>query len=84
MTALTWAGTVAGALIAVGTLLRWAVRRAIRFGTWAAAAVRLPTVVDDLAHSVTALSASVTTLSSTISAVHPRIPEENPRDLVPR
>lgn len=72
MNALTWAGTVAGALIAIATVLHWTVRRAMRLGNWLAAAVRLPDEVDRLAHSVTALSAAVRQLALTGQAVQHR------------
>jgi outer membrane murein-binding lipoprotein Lpp len=75
--ALTIAGTAAGALIAVGTVLHWTIRHAIRVGTWAAAAVRLPAVVDDLAVAVTTLSTSVTTLSTSVDQLQHQSTLEN-------
>lgn len=65
MNLFTWAGTVAGALIAVGTVVHWTIRRAIRVGTWVAAAVRLPAEVDRLAVAVTDLAAAVQVLAAT-------------------
>lgn len=66
MNALTWAGSSAAALIALGTLLRWLFGRIIRAAVWTSAAVRLPAVVDDLAQSVTDLALSVDSLSKSV------------------
>lgn len=76
MDAITWAGTVAGALIAVATVVHWTIRRAIRVGTWLAAAVQLPTEVDRLAASVTDLSAAVAVLADTIRPTTSEEPHE--------
>jgi hypothetical protein len=72
MGALVTAGTIAAALIAIGTLLRWAFRRTIRTATWMSAAIRLPTVVSHLARSVTDLSMSVTDLAESVDRLHHR------------
>jgi outer membrane murein-binding lipoprotein Lpp len=65
--ALTIAGTVAGALIAISTVLHWTIRHAVTAGAWLAAALRLPAEVDRLAASVTRLSTSVDALALTMT-----------------
>lgn len=70
MGALVWLGTAAGALIAVGTVLRWTLRRTIRAGAWLAALVRLPYEVAQLADSVHDLTNAVQILAGTIHT-HP-------------
>lgn len=65
MTDLTWAGTIAGALIAIATVLHWAITRAIRLGTWLAGAVELPTEVARLAVATTELTGAVQQLALT-------------------
>lgn len=74
MNTLTWLGTVAGTLIAVGTVLRWTLRRTLRAARWVAAVVRLPDVVDDLAHSVADLSTAVAALSASVDATRHESP----------
>ncbi|MGW3926340.1 hypothetical protein [Streptomyces sp. NPDC005093] len=72
MNALTWAGSAAAALIALGTLLRWLFRRIIRAAVWTSAAVRLPAVVDGLAVSVDSLALSVDSLALSVEQLqHP-------------
>lgn len=66
MNTLILAGTVSGALVAVGTVLRWTLRRTIRAGTWVAALVRLPREVAALSRSVTDLTDAVQILAGTI------------------
>lgn len=79
MNALTWAGTLAGALIAIGTLTRYLIRRTVRAAVWAAAAVRLPVTVDRLADTVTTLTGAVDRLTETVDRLQdPAIPEEFP------
>lgn len=56
MGAISWAGTVAGALIAVATVLRWTVRRIARSARWITAVVALPATLDRLSASVDALA----------------------------
>jgi hypothetical protein len=63
MSDVTWAGTIAGALIAIATVLHWTVKRAIQLGRWLAAAVQLPEEVGRLALSVTALTVAVQQLT---------------------
>lgn len=70
MNTLILAGTVSGALVAVGTVLRWMLRRTIRAGAWLAALVRLPGEVAALSRSVTDLTAAVQILAGTIHT-HP-------------
>lgn len=72
MNALLWAGTVAGALAAIGTVLRWTLRRLVRVGIWAAAVSALPDVVDQLARSVDQLARRVDQLQPSNNTVeHP-------------
>lgn len=66
MNALTWAGGVAGAVLAIGTLARYLIRRTVRAAVWAAAAARLPTVVEQLAGTVRTLTDSVDRLTSSV------------------
>ncbi len=66
MGAVTWAGTVAAALIAVGTVLRWTVRRVMRSARWVSAVVELPAKVDRLSCSVDALTRALTERPSTV------------------
>lgn len=66
MNALTLAGTLAGALIAIGTVARYLIRRTVRAAVWAAAAVRLPTTVDRLADTVTTLTGTVDRLTAAV------------------
>jgi hypothetical protein len=76
MSDITWAGTIAGALIAIATVLHWAITRAIRVGTWLAAAVQLPAEVDRLAGSVTQLTGAVQQLALTCQPYHRTDPVE--------
>ncbi|WP_399559105.1 hypothetical protein OG762_52415 (plasmid) [Streptomyces sp. NBC_01136] len=69
MGAVQWAGTVAAALIAVGTLLRWTVRRLVRGAHWAAAVIELPETVERLAVSVDTLTNSVDVLSRAVDGL---------------
>lgn len=71
MTDLTWAGTIAGALIAIATVLHWAVKKAIQLGRWLAAVVQLPDEVRRLAVSVTALTGAVQQLQQLLAG-HPQ------------
>ncbi len=86
MTALTWAGTLAGALIAIGTLARYLIRRVLRAAVWAAAAVRLPDTVTTLADTVTTLTGTVERLTDAVDRLtDPTSPEEFPRvEVLPR
>lgn len=61
-----WAGTAAAALIAIVTVVRWLMLRAIRGARWVAALIELPDTVDRLGHSVDTLTTSVNTLSRSI------------------
>lgn len=63
MFTLQWAGTAAAALIAIGTVLRWLVRRLVRGARWVGAVVELPETVDRLSASVDTLRVSVDRLS---------------------
>jgi hypothetical protein len=65
-----WAGGIAGALLAIGTLTRYLVRRTVRAAVWIAAAVRLPDTVDRLAVTVTALTDSVDRLTAAVDRQH--------------
>jgi hypothetical protein len=66
MFTLQWAGTAAAALIAIGTLLRWMVRRLVVTARWVSAVIELPETVDRLGDSVDILRTSVDTLSEVI------------------
>jgi len=79
MSAFTWAGTAAASLIAIGTVLRWIIRRAVRASAWIGALVALPSAVADLAAAVREHTAAarpcplLTPISEEPShAVHPR------------
>lgn len=74
MTGLVWAGTVAGALIAVGTVLGWTLRRLLRLGLWAAAISALPASVEQLGGAVSALSTSVEQLGCRVDQLQDRQP----------
>jgi hypothetical protein len=72
LNAIIWAGSLAGALLAVGALVRVVVRRLVAIGHWTTAALHLPAVVADLSHSVTDLSVSVADLSRSVDGLqHP-------------
>jgi hypothetical protein len=66
MFTLQWVGTLAGALIAVGTVLRWTLRRLVRGARWVGAVVELPETVDRLSTSVDTLRTSVDRLSAAV------------------
>jgi hypothetical protein len=61
-----WAGTAAAALIAIVTVVRWLILRAIRGARWVAALIELPETVDRLGHSVDTLTGSVDTLAEAL------------------
>jgi hypothetical protein len=65
---LQWVGTAAAALIAIGTVLRWTVRRLVRGVRWVGAVVELPETVDRLSTSVDTLRVSVDRLSVAVEA----------------
>jgi ABC-type sulfate transport system permease component len=74
MLTLQWAGTAAAALIAIGTLLRWTVRRLVRGARWIGAVIELPETVDRLGASVDTLTTSVNQLAHAVeqrSALEP-------------
>ena len=72
---ITYAGSVAAALLAIGALLRILFRRLVSTGHWIAAVVRLPAIVADLSTSVGALSSSVGDLSRSVDGLqHPAHP----------
>lgn len=73
---LQWAGMAAGALIAIGTVLRWTVRRLLRASRWVTAVIALPGTVDRLGQSVDTLTGSVDTLARALHR-HPAPVEEN-------
>jgi hypothetical protein len=66
---LQWAGTAAAALIAIGTVLRWTIRRLIRGARWTAAVIDLPDTVERLAVSVDTLTNSVDVLSRAVDGL---------------
>lgn len=68
MDTLKWAGTVAGALIALGTVARWAVLRLVRGARWVGAVIELPETVDRLGESVDTLRRSVDRLSVAVES----------------
>lgn len=70
MDALTVAGSIAAALIALGTVVRYLIRRTLRAAAWTAAAIRLPAEVERLSTSVTVLSVSVDRLTESLNR-HP-------------
>jgi len=74
MNTLTWAGGVAGALLAIGTLTRYLLRRAWRAGRWAVAAVRLPDTVDHLAVTVGTLTGAVDRLVTSVDCLQSHDP----------
>lgn len=57
--ALLLAGSIAGALIAIGTLARYLLRRAVRAAAWVAALIRLPDTLTELSAAVHGLAAAV-------------------------
>jgi hypothetical protein len=65
MSLLILLGTLAGALIAIGTVVRYAIRRLIRATVWAAAVVRLPDTLTELSTAVGSLAAAVDRLQPT-------------------
>jgi hypothetical protein len=65
---IVWAGGVSGALLAIGTLLRYVGRRLVVTATWTAEIVRLPHVVDGLSQSVDQLTTSVADLSRSVAS----------------
>jgi hypothetical protein len=67
---LQWAGTAAAALIAIGTLVRWTIRRLVLTARWVTAVIELPETVDRLAVSVDTLTTSVTTLSAAVDGMN--------------
>lgn len=83
MGGLQWAGTAAAALIAIGTVLRWTVRRLVRGARWAAAVIELPETVDRLSASVDTLTTSVDTLSRAVDGMNQTTTEENHRAVLP-
>jgi hypothetical protein len=66
MFTLQWAGTAAAALIAIGTVLRWMIRRLVLTARWVGAVIELPDTVDRLGDSVDTLRTSVDALSEVI------------------
>jgi hypothetical protein len=70
---LQWIGTAAAALIAIGTVLRWTVRRLFRAARWVGAVVELPETVDRLSTSVDTLTRSVDRLSAVVEAPRPTL-----------
>jgi hypothetical protein len=60
------AGTAAAALIAIVTVVRWLILRAVRGARWVAALIELPETVDRLGRSVDTLTTSVDVLSHTL------------------
>jgi outer membrane murein-binding lipoprotein Lpp len=68
MNALTWAGSAAAALLAIGTLVGYLLQRGLRAAVWVAAVVELPAAVDRLSTTVDQLAASVDQLQ------HPAAP----------
>lgn len=66
MNAVTWAGSIAGALLAIGTLVRYVIRRMIRAAVWVAAAVQLPEEVARLSDTVDRLTVSVAALATAV------------------
>lgn len=79
MSALMLLGSLAAALMAIGTLTRYVVRRVLRGAAWAAAAVRLPATVDRLADTVDVLTGTVGRLTTSVDELQQRVPE--PLDL---
>jgi outer membrane murein-binding lipoprotein Lpp len=73
--ALVWAGSIAGALIAIGTLARYLLRRLVRAAVWTAAAIRLPETVDRLSDTVNDLTTSVDRLTAAVDQLHPNVLE---------
>jgi hypothetical protein len=69
MNALTVVGTAAGTLIAVGTVLRFVLRRLGRFALWALALSQLPAAVSDLSGTVGELTSTVADLSRSVSTL---------------
>jgi hypothetical protein len=67
MGGLQWAGTAAAALIAIGTVLRWTIRRLVRGARWAAAVIELPETVDRLSTNVRDLTVAVDELSRVVA-----------------
>lgn len=70
---LQWAGATAAALIAIGTVLRWTLRRLVRGARWAAAVIELPETVDQLRHSVDSLAVSVERLAEEVDQMRPTL-----------
>lgn len=69
MNALTWAGGVAGAVLAIGTLLRYVLRRTLRAAAWIAAVIALPDNVRHLAETITTLSTTVDRLTESVDTL---------------
>jgi hypothetical protein len=69
MNGLTIAGTAAGALIALGTLLGYVARRVGRLALWALALAQLPDAVVALAGQVGELTATVADLSRSVDSL---------------
>lgn len=68
---LTWAGTLAASLIAIGTVARWSLNRLRRTARWTAAMIDLPDQVAELSGNVRTLTASVDTLARAVEARPP-------------
>ena len=64
------AGTSAGACIAIGTVLRWLLRRLVRGARWVTAVIELPETVDGLRGSVDTLTTSVDTLARAVDGMN--------------
>lgn len=73
---LQWAGTVAAALIAIATVLRWTWLRVVRGARWVTAVIDLPETVDRLGGSVDTLTVSVDTLAAALQRLP--VPVEEP------
>jgi hypothetical protein len=83
MGAVQWAGTVAAALIAIGTLLRWTLRRLLIATRWASAVITLPETVHHLSQSVETLTTSVDTLSTAVERLQNPTPSHEETFRVP-
>jgi ABC-type sulfate transport system permease component len=77
MGTLQWAGTAAAALIAIGTVLRWTLRRLVRGARWVAAVIELPETVDRLSLAVGTLTTSVDVLSRSVNGLSPATEEQS-------
>jgi hypothetical protein len=82
MGTLQWAGTAAAALIAIGTVMRWTLRRLVRSARWVAAVIELPETVDRLSMAVCTLTTSVDVLSRSVDGLTPAT-EETSRAVLP-